>query len=235
MSEILLTDEKKEYIRSQYEKIKMHIDSISKREIVLLAATKTQPAEVINFAINELGITDIGENRVQELLEKYDAIDKEKVNIHFIGRLQTNKVKYIIDKVCLIHSVDSEKLAMEIDRRAAAIGKVMDVLIEINTGSEESKGGVEPEKAVMLAEKIRSMEHLNLKGIMAVAPKCDEKSKYVDYFSQTYKIFVDIFTNKQHNIYDKVLSMGMSDSYEQAIECGSNLIRLGSALFGARQ
>ncbi len=204
------------------------------RQVTLLAATKTVPPEVINYAIDELGITDIGENRVQELLDKYDSLHLDRARLHFIGSLQTNKVKYIIDKVCMIHSVDSEKLALEINRQAEKHGIVMDVLIEVNIGREENKGGVLPEDVEALADKICGLERLRLCGMMTIAPKCVEKSDYLKYFDKTYQIFIDILQKKLHNINMPVLSMGMSDSYEEAIACGSTMIRVGSSLFGAR-
>ncbi|MBO5274848.1 MAG: YggS family pyridoxal phosphate-dependent enzyme [Clostridia bacterium] len=204
------------------------------RQVTLLAATKTVPPEVINYAIDSLGITDIGENRVQELLDKYDALHLDNARLHFIGSLQTNKVKYIVDKVCMIHSVDSEKLALEIDRQARKHDIIMDVLIEVNIGREENKGGVMPEDVETLADKINELDGLRLCGMMTIAPKCGEKSEYFKYFDKTYQIFIDILQKKLHNINIPVLSMGMSDSYEEAIACGSNMIRVGSSIFGAR-
>ena len=139
------------------------------RGVTLLAATKTVDPETINFAI-ENGITTIGENRVQELLEKYDAINKDNVDIHFIGRLQTNKVKYIIDKVSMIHSVDSLKLAAEIDRQAKKHGIVMNVLAEINIGHEDSKGGVDPAQTEEFLRGLSTFENIKVKGLMTIPP-----------------------------------------------------------------
>ncbi len=200
---------------------------------LLLAATKTVPAPVINFAVSHLGLSVIGENRVQELMDKYDLLDP-RPEIHFIGSLQCNKVKYIIDKVSMIHSVDSEKLALEISRRAEALGKVMDVTAEVNIGREPSKGGVMPEEAVDFALRISELPGISVRGIMTMAPKCAEKSDYGKYFEETYRIFVDFLRKKRHNIIEPVLSMGMSDSYVQATENGATTVRVGSALFGAR-
>ena len=174
--------------------IRADIAHHAKGNVTLLAATKTVPAEAVNYAIDNLGITDIGENRVQELLEKYDALHKERLNIHFIGRLQTNKVKYIIDKVCLIHSLDSEKLAAEIDRQARKIGKVMDVLVEINIGGEQSKGGISPENAEeyrSLLEKTREKEIV--RGCTGSGPQLDEfefllNGKQLRYYGSTGQI-----------------------------------------------
>ena len=205
------------------------------QEVTLLLATKTVPAEAINYATRELGVTDIGENRVQELLEKYDGLEKENVNIHFIGSLQTNKVKYIIDKVCMIHSVDSLKLAAEIDRQAKKHNKVMDVLVEINIGEEDQKGGIAPSELEEFLDKLTAFENIRVRGLMTIAPFWCEKSDYQKYFTKTYQFFIDILPKKIHNIYKPVLSMGMSDSFETAVECGSTLVRLGTVVFGHRQ
>lgn len=202
--------------------------------VLLLAATKTVSAEDINFAVSEGGITDIGENRVQELLAKYDSLARDKMRIHFIGTLQTNKVKYIVDKVDLIHSVDSLKLAKEIDRRAGAIGKVQDVLLEYNSGCEENKSGFSEEKLRCELSEIMALPSVRVCGIMTIAPKCKENAEYCKFFHKTYQIFIDILQKKPHNSNVSVLSMGMSDSYESAIACGATVVRVGSAIFGAR-
>lgn len=224
------------------ESIKQNIDGIRARmdevrggrEVTLLAATKTVPAEAINYATQHCGITDIGENRVQELIAKYDALVKDNVNIHFIGTLQTNKVKYIIDKVTMIHSLDSVKLAAEIDRQAKKHGVVMDVLVEINIGREENKSGVMPEEFDGFIDEISVFDNIRVRGIMVIGPICAEKEKYIEYFKKTYSFFLDILPKKIHNIYKPVLSMGMSDNFDLAIEQGSNLVRVGTSIFGKR-
>ena len=203
-------------------------------KVLLLAATKTVSAEDINFAVTEGGITDIGENRVQELLSKYDSLARDKMRIHFIGTLQTNKVKYIVDKVDLIHSVDSLKLAKEIDRRAGAIGKVQDVLLEYNSGGEENKSGFSEEDLIRELPEIAALPNVRVCGIMTIAPKCKENTEYCKFFHKTYQIFIDILQKNKHNSNVSVLSMGMSDSYESAIACGATVVRVGSAIFGAR-
>ena len=202
-------------------------------DVKLLCATKTVDADTINFAISK-GVKYIGENRVQELLEKYDAIDKENVEIHFIGRLQTNKVKYIIDKVSMIESLDSVKLAREIDKHAKRIGKVMDVLVEVNIGREEQKGGVMPEDLEEFIREISTFEGIKVRGLMTIAPKSDDKTKIFKYFCETYQYFIDISQKNVHNISMEILSMGMSSSFEEAIRAGSTEIRLGTTLFGER-
>lgn len=232
-----LSSEYKESIRVNLEEIRARMAQSDRKgqEVTLLCATKTVPTEAINYATQELGVTDIGENRVQELLEKYDELDKENVNIHFIGSLQTNKVKYIIDKVCMIHSLDSVKLAKEIDRQAKKHGKVMDVLVEINIGEEENKGGIMPDELEDFLEEIKQFDSLRVRGLMTIAPFWCEKADYYKYFEKTYQFFIDILPKKIHNIYKPVLSMGMSDSFETAIECGSTLVRLGTVVFGRRE
>ena len=204
----------------------------SDREVKVLLATKTVPVERILFAA-DLGYTLIGENRVPELLSKYDALCG-KTDMHLIGHLQTNKVKSVVGKVSLIESVDSTRLAREIDRASAALGITSDVLVEINIGKEESKGGIMPEEADPFFAEITEFGHLRPVGIMTMAPRCDEKSDYNKYFSKTYRIFLDISQKYLYNIIEPVLSMGMSESYEEAVAEGATEIRLGSAVFGAR-
>lgn len=224
-------------LRENLPRVRERISSSAKegQKVTLLAATKTVPVEVINYAIRELGITHIGENRVQELLDKYDSLEKEKVSIHFIGRLQTNKVKYIIDKVSLIHSVDSLRLAKEIDRQAAKHSLVMDILIEVNIGGEESKGGILPEELDAFLDGISEFSHIRPMGLMVIPPQNASKEETFEYFTQTYQFFVDFCEKKVHNNIDTyILSMGMSDSYEDAVAAGSNLVRIGSAIFGKR-
>ena len=206
----------------------------SRQDVTILAATKTIPASVINYVTQELCVYDIGENRVQELLEKYDDLILEDVTIHFIGKLQTNKVKYIVDKVDMIHSVDSIKLAKEIDTRCAKIGKVMDILVEINIGREENKSGIMPEEVEEFMEQLAQFHNIRVKGLMTLAPVCAEKEDYRKYFRETYAIFIDNLQKKLHNINMEFLSMGMSGSYDVAVEEGSNIVRIGSALFGHR-
>ena len=200
-------------------------------DVLLLAAIKSADVGEVNYIHGELGIHDVGENRVQQLLERYDALNKEGLNIHFIGKLQTNKVKYIIDKVCMIHSLDSLKLAAEIDKQAKKHGLVMDVLVEINSGEEENKSGIMPSEAESFCEALRDFSGLRLRGFMTMAPKCEEKDEYNKYFSQTYKLVLDIWTKKLHNIDRPIISMGMSESFEEAIACGSNLVRVGRGMF----
>ncbi len=220
-----------------FQEIKANIEKIqeclSGHNTELLAVTKTRSVEEINYAIG-CGVRHIGENRVQELLEKYDRLDKDGVTIHLIGQLQTNKVKYIVDKVDLIHSVDSLRLANEISKRAEAIGKTQDVLIEVNIGGEESKGGVMPEELVSLLESISTLSGIRVKGLMCIPPIAVEKHQNLEYFLKMKQMSVDIRRKKIDNISMDILSMGMSGDYEDAISAGSTFIRVGRGIFGPR-
>ena len=199
--------------------------------VTLLAAVKYAEAGEIDHLCHNCGVTDIGENRVQQLLEHWEAIDREGVRFHFIGSLQTNKVKYIADKVCMIHSVDSEKLAAEIDKRSRAADRVMDILVEINSGREENKSGVLPEEAAELCEKLAKYPNIRLCGFMTMAPRCESSDEYRKYFSETYNLIVDIWEKKLHNIKRPIISMGMSESFHEAVAEGSTCVRVGRAFF----
>jgi len=195
----------------------------------ILLATKYATAEEINYA-HSLGIRMIGENRVQSLLEKYDKLDKD-LEIHFIGTLQKNKVKYIIDKVSMIESLDSLSLAEEIEKQAAKRGIVMDCLIEVNIGDEEAKSGIAKADVPAFADALDAFPHIRLVGLMTMAPKCTEIDEYRKYFRESYHIFIDICEKKLHNISRCTLSMGMSESFPAALQEGANLIRVGRAAF----
>ena len=219
----------KKQVAENIARIKSELDGRAR----LLAATKTVPPEMINFAI-EQGVDLIGENRVNELLEKYEFIDRSRVEIHFIGALQTNKVKYIIDKVDMIQSVDRESLALEIERQAAKHNIIMPILAEVNIGNEASKSGVTPEDAVRFCEFLNTLPHIKLCGLMAIPPKCENSENNREYFCKMRKIFIDISSKNVDNNTMDILSLGMSDDYLTAVECGSNLVRVGSSIFGKR-
>ena len=204
------------------------------REVELLLATKTVPAEVINYVSEKLGISLIGENRVQELLEKYPQLVRERLKIHLIGHLQTNKVRQIIDKVDMIESVDRHELAAEISKRAVAKGIKMPVLVEINIGREEQKGGVYPEKAIEFIKEIAPLEGISIKGVMTMAPAGISSEEYKMYFKQTRELADSIAALNIEGVEMKTVSMGMSDSFEEAAECGATMVRVGSAVFGRR-
>lgn len=206
----------------------------TEKDVTLLAATKTVPVEVINHGIH-LGIDYIGENRVQELEEKYDRLDKDHCQVHFIGHLQTNKVKNLVGRVDMIQSVDSEKLAKEISRLSVQRDVTTDILLEVNVGKEPAKSGVMPEELENLLGKICVLPGLRIRGLMAIPPICDEKERLRNYFSLMSQYFVDIKRKKSDNVAMEYLSMGMSGDFEDAILCGANLVRVGSSLFGQRQ
>lgn len=202
-------------------------------EVQVMAVTKTVDPVLVNAAIGA-GITLLGENKAQELCAKYDSYHKDGVQIHFIGHLQTNKVRQIVDKVSMVESVDSIKLAREIDRHCAAIGKVMDVLLEVNIGREENKTGVFPELLPALLEEAGKLEHIRVRGLMTIPPVCETEEEVLQYFSQMRQLFIDIKQKKYDNISMEILSMGMSADYLAAVRCGSNIVRIGTAMFGQR-
>ena len=202
-------------------------------DITFLAATKTVEAEFINYAIS-LGLDHIGENRVQELLSKYDEYDLSKTKLHMIGHLQTNKVRQIIGKVDMIESVDSIKLAKEISAQSFKREVTTDILVEVNIGGEESKSGISPDMLEDLLYQIAELPALKVQGLMTIPPICENKQKICRYFENMRKLFLDISTKKIDNINMNVLSMGMSDDYMEAIREGATMVRIGSALFGAR-
>lgn len=204
-----------------------------REDITFLAATKTVDADTINHAIS-LGLDHIGENRVQELLVKYNDYDLSKCSLQFIGHLQSNKVRQIVDKVDLIQSVDSVKLANEISKQSLKINKTMDVLVEVNIGREENKSGVMPEMLEELLCQIAEMDGISVKGLMAIPPICDTSQKISKFFHNMNNLFIDISQKKIDNISMTILSMGMSSDYYEAILEGANMIRVGSSLFGER-
>ena len=218
---------KQEQIKRGYAEVSGKINALNKN-VTLLCATKTQSVEDINYLIS-LGCTHIGENRVNELLEKYEGYDKS-AELHFIGTLQSNKVKYIIDKVSLIHSVDTVSLLEEISKRASKIGKTMDILIEVNSGKEENKGGIMPEDVPDFVSRARTYAGVRVRGLMTMAPRCNSREEYLKYFGIARALFDELFGNDK----DAILSMGMSESYEYAIEAGATMVRVGSSIFGKR-
>ncbi len=197
----------------------------------LLAAVKSADVEEINYLTQVLGVTDIGENRVQQLMARYDALDLSGVRLHFIGGLQKNKVKYIIDKVAAIHSVDSLSLAEEIDKRARAIDRVIDVYAEINSGREENKGGVLPEDAPAFCKQLDALPGIRLVGLMTMAPHCIDKRDYHRYFSETRVLAERIFCEELGRSEPPLLSMGMSESFTEATLEGASIVRVGRQLF----
>jgi len=202
-------------------------------DIQLLAATKTVPHELIRYA-TEHGIRLIGENKAQELLLKFPYYQLPTDSIHFIGHLQTNKVASIIDKVGMIQSVDSLKLAKEISKRSVAINRTTDVLLEINIGDENSKSGIHPDLAADLLGEISLLPGIHVKGLMTIPPISENFDQSRKFFSNIYALSVDIREKNIDNVNMDILSMGMSGDYCQAILEGSNMVRIGSLLFGKR-
>ena len=201
-------------------------------DVLLVAVSKTRTPEEVNEVI-DAGATDIGENKVQEIMDKYDSI--KPVRWHMIGHLQTNKVKYIIDKVFMIHSVDSMKLAKEIDKRAGQHGIRMNVLIQVNSAQEESKFGITVEETKGLIEEILAdCPNIIIKGLMCIAPAAENPDDIRQYFSEVRKLYDEYGKIEHDNLDFEYLSMGMSHDYPVAIEEGSNLVRVGTAIFGER-
>ena len=202
-----------------------------REEVTLLAATKTVDPDTVNYAISK-GITHIGENKVQELLSKDDAITH--CHRHFIGHLQTNKVRDVIGRVEMIESVDSFKLAKTISVQAQKIGKTMEILLEVNIGGEEAKWGFSPDELLDAVLEVAQLPAIKIRGLMAIPPVCENSEDSRKYFSKMKKLFIDIGAQNIDNSSMDILSMGMSDDFDIAVEEGANLIRLGTALFGRR-
>ncbi len=202
----------------------------SRKDVLVIGASKTMPLERILFVRDNTDVKIFGENRVQELLEKYTP----DVRWHFIGQLQTNKVKYIIDKVELIHSVDRISLLQEIDRQAKKHGKVQDILIEVNIGGEEKKGGVAPAEVIDFAKEVDKYPSVRLKGLMSVLPNV-EKEALNAFYLQLSKLYDTLKQTRLDNADIRYLSAGMSNDYDVAVKYGANIVRLGRALFGERE
>lgn len=223
------------YIDRNLEQVRRRIAEVCRAvgrdpaEITLLAAIKSADVGEINH-LRHLGVTHLGENRVQQLRERYDRLDRDGTTLHFIGSLQTNKVKYIIDKVDMVESLDSLNLAMELERQAERHDRVTDVLVEINSGREPNKGGVLPEEAAAFVRELRRFEHLRLRGFMTMAARGDEAS-YRRMFGETRRLAQELWTGVGSTATPMVLSMGMSESYLYAAAEGATQVRVGRALF----
>jgi pyridoxal phosphate enzyme (YggS family) len=202
-------------------------------DIQLMAVTKTVDPIFINYAL-DYGVNMIGENRVQEMLRKKPDLHLQNVQKHLIGHLQTNKAGQIVGEVDMIQSVDSLKIAKEIAKQSAKKGITTDVLLEINIGDEESKTGFSKSEFMENLYQIAEIPQINVKGLMTIPPICDNDVILREFFENIYNIYVDIKGKKLDNISMNILSMGMSGDYEQAILCGSNLVRIGSSIFGPR-
>ena len=203
-----------------------------REEVTLIAVSKTKPVETLQEAY-DLGVRIFGENKVQELTAKYEALPKD-IHWHMIGQLQTNKVKYIIDKAELIHSVDSLKLAETIEKEAAKHDLIADILVEVNVAEEESKFGMKMEEVIPFVEKVSAFPHVRVRGLMTIAPFVEDPEENRSIFADLHKLYIDIKKKNHDNDTVSVLSMGMTNDYEVAIEEGATMVRVGTGIFGAR-
>ncbi len=201
-------------------------------DITLIAVSKTYPAKAVEEAIT-FGCLDFGENKVQELTQKIEEVNKD-VKWHQIGHLQTNKVKYIVGKTELIHSVDSYKLAVEIDKQSKKQSCITNILIEVNVAEEESKHGILVEEVIPFIKEVSKLPNIKIKGLMTVAPYVEDPEENRPIFRRLFELSVDIQKQKFDNVSSEILSMGMSNDYKVAIEEGSTMVRIGTAIFGNR-
>ena len=204
----------------------------NREEITLIAVSKTKPIPLLEEAYHA-GIRDFGENKVQELCEKHEAMEKD-IKWHMIGHLQTNKVKYLIGKTTLIHSVDSYKLACEIEKQAAKQDCIMDILIEVNIAEEETKFGLSEEDVIELVRNVAKLPHVRIKGLMTVAPYVVDSEENRQFFRKIKQLSVDIDNQNIDNVSMNILSMGMTGDYMVAIEEGATMVRVGTGIFGER-
>lgn len=221
-----------------YEKVVENVKNACARsgrnfdDVTIIAVSKTKPLSDVEELLAH-GVTEFGENKVQEMVDKYEHVSKP-VHWHLIGHLQTNKVKYIVDKACMIHSVDSVHLAKEIEKEAAKKNLVVKVLLEVNIAHEESKFGINETEVYDLIDTIKDMPHIHVMGLMTIAPFVENPEDNRIYFRKMYQLSLDIKSKCIDNIDMNVLSMGMTNDYEIAVEEGATMIRVGTAIFGAR-
>lgn len=240
MTENLSNDKGLEYISENIKRIKEEIAKAaiksgrSPYDVKLLAVTKTVEPQKINYAIENCGIDLIGENKVQELLSKSEQLTEVKFEKHLIGTLQRNKVKKIVSAVSMIQSVDSVRLADEISHVSSSLSITSNILLQINIGKEESKSGFMVEELEESLHRISLLDNISIRGLMCIPPICENETELNQYFENMYRIFVDIKAKKYDNILMDILSMGMSGDYVNAVTHGSNLVRIGSSIFGAR-
>ncbi len=234
-----MTEQEKIELRSRIESVNERIAAAAEKagrkaeDITLVAATKMNDAERVRFAV-ECGIKVCGENRVQELLGKYEQGAYEGADLQFIGTLQTNKVKYLIGKVSLIQSVSSLKLAEAIAKEAGKRSVIQDILLEVNIGNEASKSGFLKEEIAEAAAVLGENKAIRIKGLMAIPPISNNQRETSHYFEKLYKLFVDISEKKYDNVNMDCLSMGMTSDFETAIMYGASMVRVGTAIFGPR-
>ena len=202
-------------------------------EVTLIAVSKTKPVELLQ-EVYDAGARDFGENKVQEIMAKYNRLPSD-IRWHMIGHLQTNKVKYIADKVYMIHSVDSLKLAEVISKEAVKVGRVIPILVEVNVAGEESKFGIAPEECEEFIRQIHHLEGIVVSGLMTIAPFVEDGEQNREYFKSLKQLSVDIMQKNIDNVSMDFLSMGMSGDYRTAIEEGADLVRVGTRIFGERE
>ena len=224
-------------LTDNYKTVKSRCDAAYARsgrtdDLTLIAVSKTHPASDIK-ELYDAGVRDFGENKVQELVDKYEQLPGD-IRWHLIGHLQRNKVKYIVDKVCLIHSVDSLRLAEEISKEAQKKNLTVDILLEVNVAQEESKFGVMVSEAAALAEQIAPLPGVRIRGLMTIAPFVENAEDNREFFEKLKQLSVDIMRKNTHNVSMDILSMGMTGDFEVAIEEGATMVRVGTAIFGAR-
>ena len=224
-----------ENIKQVEENIKQACEKVGRNpeEVTLIAVSKTKPYTAIEEALPS-GILDYGENKVQEMCEKMEILPKD-IHWHMIGHLQTNKVKYIVGKTALIHSVDSLHLAKEIEKQAAKNNVIVPILIEVNIAEEESKFGIHKEETIALVREVAQMQHVHIRGLMTIAPYVENPEDNRPYFKGIRQLSVDIKQENIDNVDMDVLSMGMTGDYMVAIEEGATLVRVGTGIFGERQ
>lgn len=224
----------KENLEEVREKIRQACQRSGRREedVTLISVSKTKPVEMLKEAY-EAGSRDFGENRVQEIMEKYGQMP-EDVRWHMIGHLQKNKVRQVIDKAVLIHSVDTVELAEQIKKDAAKRDLTVDILLEVNVAEEESKFGFRTEEVEAAVMKIKEFPHVHIKGLMTIAPFVSNSEDNREVFKKLYQLYVDIRSKNIDNVNMSVLSMGMTGDYEVAVEEGATMIRVGTGIFGAR-
>ncbi|MCI8268156.1 MAG: YggS family pyridoxal phosphate-dependent enzyme [Lachnospiraceae bacterium] len=228
----------KEYISSHLRQVQERIQCACNRsgrdthEVTLIAVSKTKPLEALQLAY-DCGVRDFGENKVQEILQKAPQMPKD-TRFHMIGHLQRNKVRQVLPFVTMIHSVDSLRLAEEIQQEAKRISKIVDILLEVNVAGEESKFGFSPEELINIIQQICNFSHIHVCGLMTIAPFVENPEQNRDVFKKLFQLYVDIKHKNIDNISMSVLSMGMTGDYEVAVEEGSTMIRVGTGIFGAR-
>ena len=225
-------------LKDKYDKVQADIDEVcrdvdrNRSEVTLIAVSKTKPLPMLQ-EIYEHGCRDFGENKVQELVEKYEAMPKD-IRWHMIGHLQRNKVKYIVDKVALIHSVDSVRLAEEIQKEAVKKNVDVNILIEVNVAEEETKFGLHTEETIEMIRQIAGFDHIHIKGLMTIAPYVENAEENRQHFVKLKQLSVDIMQKNIDNVTMDVLSMGMTGDYKVAVSEGATLVRVGTGIFGER-